>query len=318
MEMHMRFVFLCMVFSVLCCGKKYTQKDPDPEPTRLEQLSALQQSRIARAREIRDPDNGWIAPDSCDGFLWSGKLAAVICDVDLTAAEREPGRFGRRPDPVCWSQESGDQGSKTTWSRDMGKMGMVPYAWLCRDRGILERHIDYGKANNWVMGEPIADGRVIYTPGLVGILHQVVWAMGGENSANRLWPDVYPSGLQDYEAHNQVMGIWIRGEVSRHVNDLDSLPKPPPKGTALELFSISETMYSRLVEHASREPENPLYAAVLGLYTGDLRTAVDLCLIDPAPVGSYVRIEEGMEERAYLAEVIFACSIVLRKFGHGH
>lgn len=189
----------------------------------------------------------------------------------------------------------------------MGVAGLFPYAYLSGRRDILERHGAYGKAHQWTMGEPLADGRTVYTPGLIGMIYKTIFAMGGPADPNALWPDVYPAGLTDYEAHLQVMTIWLQGEVATKLHDLDAVPR---RGAGL--LDVTGTMYQRLEEHAAAEPSNPLYSYVLGKYTGDQNHTLDL-LLDPAmPLGSYVRCADL--EQCRLAEWLFTASLLLQDF----
>lgn len=275
----------------------------DPEPTdRLSEVREKVDSLTVELLEMED-EHGWIAT-GCDAMLWEGKARAVIGGGALQAAEREPGRYGRRPDP-CWDGK--DLGSPTTWSRDMG-IGLLYWAWRNKDLRALLDHEKYGRENSWVMGEPLADGRAVYTPNMIGTLYEVIHVLGGPSNTNRHWPNSYSSGLSDFEAHLLVLRIALRGEVAE--SDLD---KPRSEDTAFEndlgLLSISGTMFKRLEEQAEREPGNALFQAVLGHYSGDMDPAIDACLSDYQ--AEYVRCEGGSCE---LIEKLFACDYILRVY----
>lgn len=267
------------------CAKEETESKSDPVAvTRRSELESLYQSKLLEALALRDPLTGWLTPTDCDGMLWTGKYAASrgVTGVSLVAAEypNDPGKFARRPPPYCW--DGGDNGSKSEWSRDMGVAGLFPWAFKTGDLTALERHADYGRANGWKMGEPTSDGRTYYTPQVKNLLFKVIEALGGSRAPSNPWPDVWSSGLTDYQAHVQVMSIWLHGETG---------------GT-------TATMRKRLKEHAEREPENPLYRAAYG----DLNEAADL-LLDGHPTPSYVRCENPAQ--CQLSEWLFAASLVL-------
>lgn len=324
----LRKTFLCVIsVFALSCGPWRKAKEPAADD-RTEQLLELYGERQIKARQVRDEATGWITRHDCDGMIWAGKYASTLdpAEVNIESAEYpdKSGKFGRRPPPWCWTLEGGDQGSKTEWSRDMAIAGLMPWAWLTGRRDVLERHAAYGRARGWFMGEPVADGRAYYTPAMRGVLYKTIMAMGGTADVDALWPSLWPAGLVDFEAHLQVMSIWLQGETSKSLNDLDAVPRRPEgvvmlmddgewkanKDGDISLLDISETMYQRLQEHATREPRNPLYAYVFGQYTGDQSPTITLLLDETMPVGEYVRCTHF--EQCQLAEWLFVTSLLLR------
>lgn len=282
----MRFLVLALLL-VGCAA----EKNEDAEPVvsdKLGPLKELHDSRIAEAIALSDNEWGWITPDDCDGMLWTGKAAAGgQPNVNIVGSEYEDeGRLGRRPPPDCYLNGA-DNGAKTSWSRDMG-VGFIYAAYRLGNVGALARHAAYGKAHKWQMGEPIDDGRTLYTPPLIGLLYQAIYKLGGEDNAARKIPNVYISGLDDFQAHLQVLDILLRGELEGGIRDV---------------------MLDRLKEHAKREPASPFYQAALGTYTGDMDAAIAACMKDD--VSGYVRCEEF--RRCQLADLIFSCDLVLRK-----
>jgi hypothetical protein len=299
-----------------CAKPKKDKVEPD-SLERLGELKTLYASNLEQAQGLRDPATGWLAVTDCDGMIWAGKYAASndVADVNIEAAEYPdaPGKFGRRPPPYCWNATDGDVGSKTEWSRDMFVAGLLPYVWRKDRRDILERHLAYGKANNWQMGEPIADGRTIYTPSLIGLAYSVLYAMGGELDPASLWPSFYPSGLSDYEAHLQVMAIWSQGEAAAKLGDSDAVPKDPAtddptvdKAPPESALRVGQTMYERLEEHADREPACPLYQTVYALYSGKMARAIDSLL-----AANYACQYYRGNLEANLADWLFAASIAI-------
>jgi hypothetical protein len=306
--------FLIIILLLSGCGKSRIKADP-VYTSKVQKLKYFHDQYVEEANALKDPDNGWITPDDCDGMIWTCKFAASrnVLDVDIRAAEYpgNPGKYGRRPAPYCWTKEGGDQGSKTEWSRDMAVAGLIPYAWLTKDLKILEEHALYGVLNKWKMGDPLDDGRTVYTPQVIGLLYKTIEALGGKKSLMASWPSVWTPGLTDYRAHLQMMQIWLQGEIAIKLNDADAMPY---KADSIAMTTeVSETMYARIEEHAKREPSNPFYQAVYGLYSGNMDKAVDLLLDPSMPVGEYVRCDEY--RRCQLAEWLFTSSIVLRHFG---
>lgn len=296
---------LCLVLAACGVNKGHSKKEPNTD-SRIDDLRAKYLEKLAAAEKIRDAETGWLSRNDCDGMIWAGKYAASqgVTGVNILAAEYpgQPGKFGRRPAPWCWTPEDGDQGSKTEWSRDMAVAGLLPYAWSTGQRDILERHAAYGKKNSWQMGEPLEDGRVVYTPALVGSLYKAIYAMGGELDANAIWPNIYPEGLVDYQAHLQVMSIWLQGEVAAVLGDKEK----PEKGASL---NVSDTMYQRLSEHAARQPSCALYQVVYGLYSGDMTLAFDDLLGDSQC--DYIRCDDGQCREA---DWLFSASLLLKSY----
>jgi len=313
---YLKFILVLISISIsTSCGFSGFKKKKKSEPianSRLEELKTIYGHNLAQALLLTDKASGWITPTDCDGMIWSAKAGVNFCEVfkpEASEFEDSPGRFGRRPPPRCYDETTNkDNGSKTTWSRDMAVAGLFPYIFLCNSVGILSSHILFGETNNWVMGQPVTETRVIYTPNVLGLLYQMNFAMTGNNHPSRLWPAFYPNGLVDFEAHLQVMSIWLRGEIATKLNNPDDVPKPQAAG--LELLQISGLMFDRLIEHRDREPLNPFYQFTVALYSdGDYSKTIDLLLDPTMPMSGYVRCEEL--ERCKLGEWLFVTKLVL-------
>ena len=286
--------FICVLVSTSCSPFSKKKEEDTPAPTKIQELLIKYNNELEDSLAIAAQTDGWLEVSECDGMLWAGKYSCGGGVPNIAAAEYpdEPGKFNRRPSPYC-GEEFGN--SKTTWSRDMG-MGLMSHAWCKKDRAILERHADYGTKKNWIMGYPFADGRVVYTPSIIGILYQVIYYTGGSDSTARSWPSIYSAVLDDYQAHLQMIDIWLRGEMSGE------------KDLQLE---ISQTMFERIKEHSDREPECPFYAYMRGIYEGSLEKTTDLLLQPGTPKCTYVRggTYVGM------SEWLFVSKLTLKKSG---
>ena len=299
----MKHYIIILTIFLSSCGPKKEAKAPASNP-QADALLVRYSDNLLAAKAIEHPINKWLTPDGCDAMIWAGKYSCGGGKPDILAAEYpgSHGKFSRRPLPACWSEETGDVGSKTTWSKDMAMGGLIPHAICTKDLALLSRHRDYGDAHSWNMGEPLADGRAIYTPSLIGLIHQVIYKLGGADNVLRKTPSVYSSGLVDYQAHLQIMDIWIRGLVTGTLGLLGSED------------AITKNMLARVKEHAAREPECPLYQYMNGLYAGDLSAATNLLLASNAPKCSYVR-ETGAQQGADMSEWLFVTAQVLRAYG---
>lgn len=280
------YLFLLPLLVLSCLSKKKEETKEPNTNERTPELAARYQENLALAETLRNPINRWLTPKDCDGMIWAGKYSCGGGDPDIRAAEypEEKGRFDRRPPPYCWTPELGDQGSKTTWSRDMGIAGLFPHALCKRDLQILADHAAFGESAKWEMGQPLADGRAIYTPAVIGSLYSLIYALGGPSDKKRGWTGIYPKGLDDYKAHLQMMDIWMRLEISG--------PLPPLPGEPIEFSAdLSKTLVDRINEHADREPQCPFYQFMKGRFSGSQDRTVDLLLSSNEPACSYVRGE---------------------------
>lgn len=305
---------LAILIALFFVGCKTHDGADDQTPSKIDQLREWYDGQLAKAEEIRDPVNNWLTPDSCDGMLWTGKYASSpqVNFVNMEAAEDpiNPGKFHRRPIP-CWTPADGSVGSKTTWSRDMG-MGLIVWAYRKNQLAPLIRHSQYGKAHNWQMGEPIADGRVIYTPAIIGLLHQVIYSLGGPDDPNRIWGNIYSSGLDDYHAHLQMLDIWLRGSIGEKSNDADAIPANPANSLTA---GVSGVMYDRIIEHAAREPKCLFFQFMKSRYTtGNYDSTVDALLGGFDGWGcQYGRFDEPNSHHQ-LSESIWVAGLILERF----
>lgn len=316
-------LYLALLIFTSACGRPDNETQEPKDDPRVQDLVRQQRADLAEVQELRNPDTGWISVGG-DAMLWEGKLAAVTCDVDLTKAETAPGKFSRDVDG-----ETSDNPEWSDWSKDMGT-GLLAWAWRCKRLDVLERHAAYGEAHKgvekvpvWQMGVPVGDGRGLYLPAFIGRLYQTIYALGGENNTQRLWPDFYTLGLTDYRAHLQVMNIWHRGEVAEALRkngedilvngDVEDDAGQSP-GATLTTLDVTDDQFAALKWQAERDPRDPLFQAVYGTYTGDMAPALDACLAADGYVGEYVRCD-GNPRSCQLAARIFACDIVLRRFG---
>ena len=314
-------ISLNILLAVLAACSPVNRSESKPGDDIISKLQAKQAERIDEYLTLSQNDQGWLVTD-CDGALWSYTAAAfagcpVIFNPRASEYPGEPGRLSRTPAKLCWDQENQkDNGSKTNWSGDMGK-AVITYAWVCNDLPLLEDHASYGFNNKWIMSdgdEGYLLERSFYRPGFRGELYSTIYALGGEDDNARLWPNTYTSGLKDYQAHLQVLSIWLRSDM-RHSASGDAVPADPDAKAFFHALNISKTMFERLKEHAERDPKDPYFQAVYALYSGDFDRAVDLCLKDYAPtdyVGEYVRCDK--QESCQLAHLIKACGVLIRGY----
>ena len=165
--------------------------------------------------------------------------------VDIDAAQDpKTGQWYRGPiDNLPPNQPS-------TISRDM-VLGLLWYCWRQKRLDLLEQFWDYCKKNHWVIGQGDAS-RICLLPGLQGTLALLIARMGGTKHLARYNPQSWPSGQVGFEAHLEVLHILLRGEAEGMVD---------------------ASCLAVLNEQAVRQPNNPLFAAALMRYTGQIGKA---------------------------------------------
>lgn len=302
---------LTLVLLTACGHDEPIEPTSDP---RVDKLREVYNAALQEAEGLKDA-NGWLVPTDGDGMLWSAKASAGgLSGFKPEAAEREPGRFVRCPATPENCEES-DNEWWSDWSRDMFN-GLLWHAWRTKDRDVLERHLAYGRSHNWIMGRPLGDGRSVYLPATYGRLYQAIFALGGNDDSKRLWPDVYPSGLTDFTAHHQMLNIGFRAEVEEFLREGDARPATDMTddvgGDQVALTDVNDTQLDRIKEHAGRDPRDPFFQCLAGIYSGDFGPALDAALASDMYAGEYVRCDEY--RRCQLASWLFAAKCILRRF----
>ncbi len=293
-------LWLICLLLVVACGRDGEEHDEKPgEPSAVVGLKERHAEWLDELEAASDPASGWPSAEDCDGTLWAGLAKAAGKTVALEQAEHAPGEVHRRPTP-CWTPELGDVGARTTVSRDM-LTGYLWGWWATREVAPLQRLADYGAANDWRMGLPRDANQVELRDNLKGALCRAVRVLTSGIDYRRecsAAPTAYLPVFEDYERHIQVLGILLQGEI-----DAGQVVAP--------LVSIDGAMLDRLKEHAAAGPRDALFAAALGVYTGDYAPATALLLDDAYVCPSYVR---GAPTYC-LVHKAFAASIVLKNHG---
>lgn len=295
------------------CGVFETHKEKDGEPSAVESLRERHAAWLSELAAVSAEDSGWPSVSDCDSLLWAGLAKASGAKVMLELAEHSPGVLHRRPVP-CWTPEAGDQGSKSTISRDM-LTGYLWGQWATGDVAALQRLADYGSANEWIMGMPWPEqaSRVEMGDNLKGVLCRAIRALTNGADERKVCGSAMPLYLpvfQDYERHIQTLGILLQGEVDRALRagdatapEPDSHPEKP-----LELTAIDGEMLKRLQEHVEAYPADALFQAALARYSGQYGEAIRLLEDDGYQAPSYVRGSDVYP----LVHKAFAASVILK------
>jgi hypothetical protein len=243
-----------------------------------EETSSLERKHYEIYSEVEaqlDPVTGWPGLNDCDLTLWAGISCQLGMRTNILYAEYSPGEIHRRPYRACYTDQ--DMGSKTTISRDMltGYMGCLIYK---KDLPALKRLAEYGERNNWIMGRPEwYVSRVYLGTNLTGLLGRAIHKISGgsDSRSYRHIPTSHLPVTEDYARHIQVQEILLQDAVSE-----------------IKTVSINGEMLQRLKDNARAEPEDPLFAAALGRFTGDQSHTLALLMRDEMPCPTYARGEK--------------------------
>lgn len=244
---------VALSFFLTACGAFQDEDKKPKEATAQECLAKIQPVRdlyVQLLPSIADGD-GWYETDRCDALLFNSLIAAGGVDsISIPLARDEDGAWFRRPAKDCYS--SG--GSKSSISRDM-LLGVMFYATIAEEKGILEDLYNSGLSQSWVMGAGNIS-RTYFTPGLQSTLAEAIFYLGGPSFEERQYPQAWSTENVNFAAHLDVLHILLRGEI---------------KG------GVSEFMLQVLRKQYERSPRNPLFSFAYHKYhTGDYREALEL------------------------------------------
>lgn len=226
-----------------------------------------------------------------DGYLWKAKYCAFAnCDMDFFESE---GRTYRTIDHEYWPRVS-----NTSWSGDMARCGLIPYA-LIKNDAQLHRHIKYGERVKWKMGD-IKNGlslpdqldgatRVNYSLDLVHSLYNVREYTTRGKPKFPLLP--YSNSTKvDYHAHLRACSIFA--DIWMYGSQIPSMDK------------IVQRDFDRV-------PESPFYAFLQGRINGEWQHIDQICKSPEIFTGDYIRCDGS--ESCGVAEKVFGCGLYLDK-----
>ena len=260
----MKLLFLCLF--LVSCTEKHEEKKHSND---LQDLQFFYDLTYKGVLDDLDPVTGWPSNTDCDGTLWAGIACSLDMPVRIDLAEYNPGEIHRRPSPSCYTKADGDQGSKSTISKDM-LTGYMSCLWQRKDLDGLKRLANYGEDHAWIMGEPLSmASRVQLGNNLTGILGRAIYSLsdGDSDRDYRRLPPVYLPVFEDYERHVQVQGILLHEKITG---------------------SITDQMLERLNDNLYSNINDPLFMAAVGKFTGEQKNTIDL-LLRMTPCPSYAR-----------------------------
>ena len=271
-------------FLLLLTSCSYLTKHEGKQTDASLPLDGLREKYNAVYQEVEselDPATGWISHIDCDSLLWNGLACSLGFPVNIELAEYEPGLMGRRPrEPhgQCFTEENGDVGSKSSMSRDSAT-GYLSCLWGRKDLLAMQRFATRSENNDWFIGIP--KDRFFETNlyfNLAGLLGRMIYvaSSGADDRYYRRTGYLYPPVEKDFERNIQTQGILLQDGVDAAYN---------------LTTAINKEMLDRLKENAAAYPDDFLFSAALGRFTGDQSRALDLLLSDTLVCPSYARGE---------------------------
>lgn len=239
-------------------------------PTAAEQVQNAYAGDLAALQAAADQESGWPSSTDCDATLWAGEaLAGGDKLVKLELADNsETGVVSRNVAGGC-----------TPASRDMA-LGYAYGKWTIGDLAALRRLADYGENHDWQMSED-ADKSLI-DPLSRGVLGRAIKALshGADARPYAENPFACVALSKDFEQHLQVLlMLWTE-------ESYDVLEGEMPAPGLLDLPAICVDTFKDLV---AQHPEDALFQAALGIYTGNFSEAIRLLLDHSYVCPSYVR-----------------------------
>lgn len=266
----MRFITAILIITLAGCGRLDEAHPASPASSSLVQpLQTAFNTNLAEYKAATAAQDGQPSLTDCDDTVWAGD--ACLGGAAVTIADLEypnPGQVQRRPKATgaCWQPTGGTQPSASTASRD----DVVEYmscALATKDVGALERLQTYAQANNGYLGQPADAGLTLMTPTLNAVLARSIDRLGGQGGDAGVV--IEAPGIKDYQQHIEVVEVLL----STAANGGEA------NGWELGLLkSLTLT-----------DPDDALFAAAEGVYSGDCTTAPQLLLANPVAVPSYVR-----------------------------
>jgi hypothetical protein len=229
---------LCLMYAC-AAGKKDIPDSPTADPA----LLAKYNTYVNLAGSYPD--------DDCDWLLFASLIdVAGGVKANVPGARDAKGRWHRTVAQDCYPDRS-----KSTISKDMF-MGLLWWLWFNERVDLAEETFEYGLDHTFVMGDG-PKSRVYMSENEQYTLALIVHVLGGKDfTVWKFEPLWVGDAVDSYGAHLEVIHAALR---------------------ALLGYG-RDGAKEALAEHVAAQPNNPLFHAALGLYTGDQTRATELLL----------------------------------------
>lgn len=258
----MKFLFLVLALSA-CTSRKHEAKDQTELSGVIKARAALYCEKSSRAYK----DKRYVH-SKCDGAGFTSLYAAACGGyVDLSVFENADGSPRRDPNNECYPPTLGGGGSKSGFSRDMALMRLLA-AVESSDLDWLQRFISYAEDHTWKICDavdlPTVISRCQMSPSLVALFIDARHKLKGEPTTG--WLKLTKAESDDalavrvgFEAHLQVLGIYLSGRVRGAITDQE---------------------LATLKAQTEREQGNALFHAVYHLYFDGDQGLAQALLVD--------------------------------------
>lgn len=254
--------FSLALLVLMGCSRDNKPSPPTPSP-RFDELRAKQKLYCELSKESYLANKFVVG--RCDGLLFTS-IHGLVCDyvsIDSFESDSEPGRYYRSPTRDCFV-DGEPNGSDSTISKDM-MLGLMHSLWYHKKDEEIKQVIDYGRNNNWFMGDAgdlkTKVSKTLLSPNLISLLYDMQSELAPEpGELEELLDESKQQVIVNtgYRAHLQVMRIILEGRVRGGINDLK---------------------FEALKQQTERVPKNGLFHAAYNHFKdGDQRRAIDIAL----------------------------------------
>ena len=196
---------LCVFITLLICLGCGSAGDKPSADT-----SSLAQSLT----ELCDTLPQYVAPHDGDSATFTAYSRAACGGPRLTEYESRPGRYERWPLELGYSWDQLNSSGTKTKARSKNSpdmyLAIMALAWYSRDLDALEDIRNWGHRRGWAMGDGrFAGADTLLSPNLRNTLAEMIYQLGGDNSADRYIP-TYWSSCDDYECWNLGVHLALR------------------------------------------------------------------------------------------------------------
>lgn len=254
----MRLLLLTLLL-LSACGPFKRDNTPGQPATsdRLAELT-VKKAKYCELGKQKLTERGFM-DERCDSLLFTALWSTACGPIDLSSWEdtEKPGKWHRNPQRDCFLNGAAN-GSKSSISRDMF-LGLWHHLLSSGDAQNAKEIVEYGQANNWIMGEAEDNetllSRCLLSPQLISLAKDIYAKLSGSTLSLKGDGDGLPINT-GFRAHLDVQRVILSGRVYGAISDIDL-------GT--------------LKSQAERQPNNALYVAAYEKYTEGSK-AVDLLL----------------------------------------
>jgi hypothetical protein len=245
------FKVLLLAFLFFSCA---SHDDKDSTDSRLDKIREKKSFYLELIQRQVD-DKGWIPDTKCDGLLFNSLYSISGGNPKIEDA-RSNGLWYRFHTHDCYSRNE----SASSISRDMF-WGLFLYIWINKRRDLIEQIINYGEQHknsvgSWVMGEG-DKFRTDIRPNMQATAYEIRYRLGGASHGKRWAPRPYLP-VRDFEAHLQVIELFLRGKLTGGLN-------------AYEMHALER--------NHDREKKNALFQAVWhNFHDGNQTRAIEILL----------------------------------------